>query len=168
MSSKADVRCGVTDEVKTKILPSLDRTKFLGFSDDDRISVYVFAVALATKLQLPPMEGTFKGLVMMKSVPDEELAQMMLAYLSVNAKKSLPTIIDDVGESRRKELVQAVNEIANSGFKAIVDLNATPEEIVIANMIKDMDEMYKEHQKKHPECKLPAFHAFRSTSSGIK
>ena len=162
MSAKADVRCGVSDEVKTKIIPALDKSKFLGFDQDDRISLYVFAAAVAIKSQLPPTEDVFKGLVMMKSVADDELAQMMLMYLSANAKQSLSTVVDDLGESRRKEFVQGVNQIANSGFKVVKELNAKPEDIVIADLIKEMDEMYKGHQKNHPEFKLPSYRPFKN------
>ncbi len=161
MSAKQDVRCGVSDEVKTKLIPALDKSKFLGFDQDDRISLYIFAAAVATKSQLPPTGDTFKGIVMMKSVADEELAEMMLMYLSANAKKSLATVVDDVGESRRKEFVQGVNQIANSGFKVIKELNSKPEDIVIADMISEMDEMYKDHEKKHPEFGLPAYRQFK-------
>ncbi len=160
MSAKQDVRCGVSDEVKTRIIPALDKSKFLGFDQDDRISLYVFAASIAIKSQMPPTGDVFKGLVMMKSVADDELAEMMLAYLSANAKKSLATVVDDLGESRRKEFVQGVNQIANSGFKVIKELNSKPEDIVIADMITEMDEMYKDHQKKHPEFELPAYRQF--------
>ncbi|MCQ2367774.1 MAG: hypothetical protein MJ109_02035 [Kiritimatiellae bacterium] len=162
MASVLDLRWGVSDEVKNKVIPIADKTGFLGYDEDDRISLYIFAAALATKLQMTPKSETFKGLVMMKSVSDEEIAQLLLMYLMGNAKKSLDSVIDNVGESRRKEVVQYINQVANAGFQVVKELNSRNEDLVIADLIDEMNRDYADFQKKHPEYKLPVYHDFEA------
>ena len=159
MANIQDVRWSVSDDVKTRIIPAADNSSFLGYDNDDRISLYIFATALATKLQMAPIAETFKGLVMMKSVSDDELAQLLLMYLLSNGKKSIETVIDNVGMSKRREVVQSVNQIANAGFRVVNEMLGKQQDIVIADLIKEMDNEYKSIQKKF--C-LPEYHKFEA------
>lgn len=134
--------------------------QFLGYDKDDRISLYIFAAALASKLQMPPKNETFKGLVMMKSVSSDELAQLLLMYLMSTGKKTLDGVIDNVGESRRKEVVQAVNQIANSGFRIVKELMGKQQDLVVADLLAEMDKDYEILQNAHPEYGLPEYHRF--------
>ena len=158
--ANVDVRWSVSDEVKSKVIPVADNTGFLGYDKDDRISLYIFAAALAAKLQMPPKQEAFKGLVMMKSVSDDELVQLLLMYLLVNSKKSLENVIDNVGEGKRKEVVQCLNQIANSGFRVVKEMMGKQQDLVISDLIAEMDKDYKMFQKSHKEYGLPEYHPF--------
>jgi hypothetical protein len=162
MDNNIDIRCSISENVKNNILPQIDSSNFLGFVKDERITLYVFAAALAVKIGIPPKSDSCNfGLVRMSSVSQDALTQMMLLYLSEKKKYSLDDIINDIGELRnRKGMITELNKIADAGFMIVNDFIKKPEDIVIAKLIKEMDEMYKEYQGNYPEFNLPPYSEF--------
>ena len=143
-------RLGVSSETKNKILPLIDKADFLGFKGEDRASLYLFAVALCVKNGLRPNKATFESFVMDKSIKELPTATLILEYLSTI--KSLEKEIDKVGRDQRKALVKAwLDPMSNAGFAILRELQSKPEEVVIAKLIKEMDEMYDDIAKTYAD-----------------
>jgi hypothetical protein len=156
-----DVRLSISEEVKTNVLPKIDDSDFLGFNKDERASLYIFAASLAIKIHMTPKEDSLKrGLIRMSSVSSQDLTQMILIYLSGKSKQSFDESINLISESRRKEMAHEIDKIANSGFMIMKEYLTKPEDIVIAELIDEMDTMYKEYQENFPEWDLPKYSPF--------
>lgn len=156
-----DVRVGISAEVKNELIPSIEHAHFLGYDEEERIVLYTMAAALATHYKmLPKPASTFTGLVRMRSVPDDELTELLLMYLANEKSKPIDELIDDIGVSRRKEIVQFLNQVANAGFMLVKEKLNQQEDVVIAEMFCEMDETYQKLVKDHPEFGLPAYHTY--------
>ena len=158
--ANSDVRVGITATVKDGLIPAIDRTHFLGYDDEDRIVLYTMAVALATRCKMAPQDGNFIGLVRGESIPDDELMQLLLMYLENERNKDIEGKIDDIGVSRRKEIVKSLDQLANAGFALFTEKMSQPEEMVVADFFNEMDEEYAKLEKDYPELGLPPFRKY--------
>lgn len=158
--ASADVRVGISAEVKNRLLPAIDHSHFLGYDDEDRIVLYTVAVALATKYKMAPRPGKFSSFVMMKSITHDELTQLLLMYLANQKDKPLDEMIDDIGVSRRKGTVKMLAQLANAGFKLIEEKMGDSEDMVVAEFFGEMDAAYQDLIKKYPELGLPTYHPY--------
>ncbi len=147
-------RLGIAPETKKKIVGDIDNKRFLELQNEDRSVLYSFAVTLAAKLKLPPKPGKFESFVMDKSVKDQEMATMLLSFFLT--RKNPDKDIDKVGLKQRKELVsEELNPMANAGFDVMKELLMKPEDIVIADFIKEMDESYADACEAFRDLGLP-------------
>lgn len=158
--ASVDVRIGISAEVKNELIPAIEHTHFLGYDEEENIALYTMAVALATRYKVAPQSSTFVGFVRMRSVPDDELTQLLLMYLANQKSKSIDDLIDDIGVSRRKETVNFLNQVANAGFMLVKERLSQQEDMVIADMFAEMDEAYQHLVKECPEFCLPAYQPY--------
>lgn len=164
MAGKSETRIAVSSEVKKKLLPAIDHSHFLGYDEEDRIVLFTMAAALATRFRVKPKTVPFIGLVRMESIPEEELSELLLMHLASEGDEDLEGRIDDLGVSRRREVIANLNALANSGFTLLADRMKEPEENVIADMIAEMDDAYRRLQERCPELNLPKYRTYGDDS----
>lgn len=146
-------RLGVSTETKNNILPLLDKSDFLGFKGEDRASLYIFAVAICAKNRLPSAKVSFESFVMDKSIKDLPTSILILEYLTTI--KSLEKEVGKVGKGQRKGLVKDyLDPMSNAGFAILREMQKKPEDVVIAQLIREMDEMCCDLAKSYPDMGL--------------
>lgn len=154
-------RLGISSEAKTKILPLIDSKRFLRFEEEERATLYMFAVTLCAyaKVGAASKKVKFESFVMDKSIKNGPLATMLLSYFQTQDK--VEKNIDKVGKSQRKDLVNEVlNPMADTGFAMIKEMMSKPEDVVITKFLSEMDEMYSNISETYTDLGLPSFRKF--------
>ena len=157
-------RLYITERVRKGTLEDVEHNDFLGFGGKGKgqTGLYLFAVALAADKGCDPVRekgAKYESFVMDKSVQEMPLVQMFATYLGM--QDSLEDAIDMIKvENWRKIVNDWLDPLADDGFKKIDALMRKPKEVVTADLLVEMDALYKDLSEQNPLISLPEYHQF--------
>ena len=148
----SDSRLNISRVVKNETLAAIDKTDFLGLSNEscERIELFLFAMAMGAGVKWDPERIPSIALIRVVSVKPDWQNLMYATYIA-----SLGDIDGEVkliGDDSNVTLY--CSKCADAGFQRISEMMKGDQDVILEEMTADLVERYKDIAAKYPELGL--------------
>ena len=132
-----DIRLFISESDREKILTEIDKNNFMNLGKENRIDLYVFALALA--LNTPTELEKQDALVKSEHIKKYDIF-LYSAYLNPLDLEKNPELIEEIMD--KKTVFGYCDKCVNTGLAMLKSKMLSDQKQYALELIKEMDEMY--------------------------